>query len=98
LKYAKINDYHAGIGQAQALLSIAQANATSIERIAQAIRTQGPEGQNAISLSVAEKYIEAFSEIAKEGTTLLLPSNVGDVSSMVASALKVYESVGEKRK
>ena len=37
-----------------------------------------------MSLSVAEKYIQAFEHLAKEGNTLILPSNTGDVSSMVA--------------
>lgn len=39
---------------------------------------------NAVTFAVAEQYISAFGNIAKEGNTLLLPSNTGDVSSMVA--------------
>ena len=41
-------------------------------------------GSNAASLAVAEKYVTAFQELARTNNTLILPSNTGDVSSMVA--------------
>ena len=37
-----------------------------------------------MSISVAEKYIAAFGNLAKESNTILLPSNASDVGSMVA--------------
>jgi len=40
-------------------------------------------GQNAVSMRVAESYVEAFSNLAKKSNTVLLPANTGDVSSMV---------------
>ena len=41
-------------------------------------------GSKAASLSVAEQYIQAFSQLAKTNNTLLLPEKTGDISSMVA--------------
>ena len=41
-------------------------------------------GHSAVSISVAEQYIEAFGNLAKEGNTVLLPSNTGDISNMVS--------------
>lgn len=41
-------------------------------------------GNAAASLSVAEQYVSAFSQLAKESNTILLPSNSGDISGMVA--------------
>jgi hypothetical protein len=41
-------------------------------------------------LAVAEKYITAFGQIAKESNTILLPANVGDAGSMVAQAMSIY--------
>ena len=35
-------------------------------------------GNNAVALRVAERYVDAFSEIAKESTTMLLPANASD--------------------
>lgn len=44
-------------------------------------------GNAAASLSVAEQYVLAFSNLAKESNTVLLPTNTGDVSGMVAQVL-----------
>lgn len=41
-------------------------------------------GSAAASLSVAEQYVNAFSKLAKDSNTLLLPANTGDVTNMVA--------------
>jgi C-terminal region of band_7 len=41
-------------------------------------------GHSAVSMSIAEQYVAAFSNLAKESNTLLLPSNTGDVSNMVS--------------
>lgn len=40
-------------------------------------------GNAAASLSVAEQYVSAFSNLAKQTNTIILPSNTGDISSMV---------------
>ena len=39
-------------------------------------------------MTVAEQYIAAFGNLAKEGNTVLLPTNTGDISSMVS---QVYQ-------
>jgi hypothetical protein len=35
---------------------------------------------------VAELYVQAFQKLAQKGNTLILPSNVGDVTSAVSQA------------
>lgn len=47
-------------------------------------------------MRVAEQYVEAFGNVAKSSTTMLLPGNVGDVGSMVAQALAVYNKLSVK--
>jgi C-terminal region of band_7 len=37
-------------------------------------------------MAVAEQYISAFSNLAKTNNTVLLPTNTGDISSMVTQA------------
>ena len=44
-----------------------------------------------MNLKVAEKYVEAFANIAKQGTTLILPSNMADMGSMIATAMTVIK-------
>ncbi len=76
-------------GQAQAILAIAKATAQGIREVAQTIEMEG--GREAVQLQVAEKYIEQFGNLAKVGTTMIVPANLADVSSMIASAMNVIQ-------
>jgi regulator of protease activity HflC (stomatin/prohibitin superfamily) len=74
-------------GQASAILAVAEANAQAIEKIAHAIQSQG--GSEAVNLKVAEQYVSAFANLAKQGNTLIVPANLSDMSTMIASALAI---------
>jgi regulator of protease activity HflC (stomatin/prohibitin superfamily) len=80
-------------GEAEAIIVKAQATANGIDSVARAIAQGEGAAQNAISLSVAEKYVDAFANLAKEGTSVIVPGNVGDISGMIASAMAVYGNV-----
>lgn len=80
-------------GEAQAIIAKATASAESIRQIAQAIDEKGVP---AVSMLVAEKYIGAFEKLAKEGTTVLLPASVGDVTAMVAQSLSIFKALDNK--
>jgi regulator of protease activity HflC (stomatin/prohibitin superfamily) len=71
-------------GQAAAILSVAQATAEGIRLIASAIQTPG--GEEALRLRIAEQYIGEFGRLAQSGTSLIVPANLADVSSMIALA------------
>lgn len=75
-------------GGAAAILARAEASAEAINRLSVAIGKRG--GNDAVSLQVAEKYVEAFGRVAKESTTLLLPAASSDPAIMVASALAIF--------
>ena len=100
-------------GDAEAILLKAKATAAGIEKVAAALESQ-TYGSNAISVFLAEKYIEAFSQLAKSSTTLLLPS-VGssnnnsmlpspsggltsDPASFVAQAMAIYQTIDKANK
>ena len=70
-------------GHAAALLAIAEANASAIRQVGEAINSPG--GINAVNLKVAEQYVTAFSHLAKAGNTLIVPSNLADIGTLVAS-------------
>ena len=74
-------------GQAAAILAVAEANSQAIQKIAAAIQSNG--GMDAVNLKVAEQYVNAFGNLAKQGTTLIVPGNLADMSSMIASALTI---------
>ncbi|XP_028604217.2 stomatin-like protein 2, mitochondrial isoform X1 [Podarcis muralis] len=80
-------------GEASAILVKAQAKAEAIRVVAAALAQQN--GNSAASLSVAEQYVAAFSKLAKESNTILLPSSTGDMSSMVAQAMGIYGSLSK---
>ena len=69
-------------GEAEAILLRAQASAQGIEKVALAISRD--RGTDAVSMTVAEKYVDAFGKMAKEGTTMIVPASANDAASMVA--------------
>ena len=74
-------------GEAAAILAVAEANSEAIRKIAGAIQSTG--GMDAVNLKVAEQYVNAFSNLAKAGNTLIVPGNLSDLSTMIASALTI---------
>jgi regulator of protease activity HflC (stomatin/prohibitin superfamily) len=82
-------------GEAEAILLRAQATAKGIEAVGKAIQDGDVSAQGAVSLRVAEQYVEAFGRLAKEGTAVVVPGNVGDMGGMIASAMAVYGKVNE---
>jgi regulator of protease activity HflC (stomatin/prohibitin superfamily) len=77
-------------GQASAIQAVAKATAEGIRSVAAAIQAEG--GYEAVQLRVAEQYITSFGHIAKAGNTLVVPSNLSDVGSMLALAMNVIQS------
>jgi regulator of protease activity HflC (stomatin/prohibitin superfamily) len=76
-------------GEARAITTIADATGAAVRTIASAM--SAPGGMNAANLKVAELYIQAFGNLAKTSTTLIVPSNLADVSTLIASAMKVLD-------
>ena len=78
-------------GEAEAILQVAKATAEGIVMVAASIDKSG--GEKAVALRLAEQYIEAFSKLAKENNTLILPAKTDDAGSMVAQALSIFNSI-----
>lgn len=82
-------------GEAEAILCVAEATAKGIDVVAKSIAKDG--GQDAVSLKVAEQYVDAFSKLAKEGNTVLLPANLENPSSVIAQAVSIYDNIKKKK-
>jgi regulator of protease activity HflC (stomatin/prohibitin superfamily) len=82
-------------GEAEAVKLVAEATAKALYMVAQA--TQIPGGMQAVNLKVAEKYVDAFGNLAKTNNTLIVPSNMADISSLIASAMTVVKAQGEAK-
>ena len=92
-KQAQINNAE---GEAKAVTTIASATAEAIGMVAHAI--QQPGGLEAVNLQVAENYVAAFGNLAKQGNTLILPGNLSDMGGLVASAMTIIKNTTEKPK
>lgn len=86
-KMKRINEAE---GRAQEIERVAMATAKGIREIAAAISDKG--GMDAVNLRIAEQYLGEFGKLAKTNNTMILPSNLGDVASMVATVGKVFQS------
>ena len=80
-------------GEAASISAIAEATAQAIERVGHAAKLPG--GDTAVNLRVAEQYVEAFAKLAKTNNTMIVPSNLGDVSGLIATAMKTVKVSGE---
>ncbi len=85
-KQAQINKAQ---GEAGAIELVANANANAVRVVADAIEGKG--GMSAANLKIAEKYVEAFGNLAKANNTLIIPSNLSDIAGLVASAMTVLD-------
>ena len=86
---------NAASGEAEAIVLKATATAAGIDAVAKSLTDGKASAQGAVSLSVAEKYVDAFGKLAKEGTSVVVPGNVGDIGQMIATALSVYGNVSQ---
>ena len=77
-------------GEAAAILAVAEATAQALERVGHAIRQPG--GEQAVQLKVAERAVEAYGKVAQDATTtLVVPSNMTEVSALITSAMKMVQ-------
>ena len=92
-KQKRINEAE---GRAAEIEKVAEATAKGIREIASAINERG--GSDAVNLRVAEQYIGEFGKLAKTSNSLIIPSNLADMSSMIASAMTVIKDQSNDKK
>lgn len=78
-KAEKINQ---AAGDAEAIKLRAAATARGLQSVAEALLAEN--GEKAVSYQVAERYVDAFSKMAKESNTMIVPAGLGDMSGMIA--------------
>ena len=84
---AKQQQINEADGEAQAILAVATATAEGLRRVANAVIDEG--GAEAMQLRIAEQYISEFGNLAKTGNTFVVPSNLADLTSMMALATDI---------
>ncbi len=91
-KMKRINEAE---GRAQEIERVAQATARGIREIATAITEKG--GMEAVNLRIAESYLLEFGKLAKTNNSMIIPSNLTDVSSFVASIGKIFSDTNKQK-
>src|SRR6476469_4266359 len=77
-------------GEAAAIVAVAEATAEGLRKVAEAIRQPG--GEQAVQLKVAQQAVEAFAQLAQKNNTMIVPSSLGEVSGLIASAMALTRS------
>ncbi len=76
-------------GRSEEIRMIAEATAKGIREIA--LSTTEPGGVNAVNLRLAEQYINEFGRLAKEGNTMIIPSDLANVAGFIKAAAGVVK-------
>lgn len=82
-------------GEARAILLKANATSEGLRMVARAIKSNG--GQEAVAMDVAEKYVDAFGKLAKEGNSVIVPAALGDMGGMIAQVCTFYPTSTDPR-
>jgi regulator of protease activity HflC (stomatin/prohibitin superfamily) len=82
-------------GQAAAIIAVADATAEAIRKVAAAI--QAPGGEQAVTLKVAEKAVEAYAQLAQKNNTMIVPGNMSEVSALIGTAMALMKAPAAPR-
>ncbi|HEV2039809.1 MAG TPA: SPFH domain-containing protein, partial [Casimicrobiaceae bacterium] len=82
-------------GEAAAILTVAEANASAIRQVGESIARPG--GIESVNFKVAEQYVMAFANLAKACNTLIVPANLAEISTLIASAMQTVRSQNAPR-
>ena len=78
-------------GDATSIRLIAEATAAAVTAVAESLAKEG--GQQAANLKVAQEYVGAFANLAKTSNTLIVPANLGDMATLISSAMTMLGQV-----
>merc|ERR1719461_2802344 len=81
-------------GEAQRIIRAAEAKATAIGRIAEAL-DRDESAKRAMEFEVAQKYFNSMEQMGKSPSTVFLPTNLGDVSGVVAQAVGAFRALSQ---
>jgi regulator of protease activity HflC (stomatin/prohibitin superfamily) len=92
-KQKRINEAE---GRAAEIEKVAMATANGIRNIAKAIKEPG--GEYAMNLRIAEQYLLEFGKLAQTSNSLIIPTNLSDIASVIKSASTVIKGLEDKKK
>jgi regulator of protease activity HflC (stomatin/prohibitin superfamily) len=76
-------------GEAKAIELVASATADAIRAIATAAVIDG--GIEALQMQLAKDFIDKWGNLAKQGTTMIIPADLGNIGAVVGTALQIVK-------
>jgi regulator of protease activity HflC (stomatin/prohibitin superfamily) len=86
---------NAAKAEAESILALAKATGEEVQILSEVLQTSISE--KAISLKLAQEYLETFKELAQKSTTLMLPSDIANPASMVTQSLSLFDAIRSKQ-
>ncbi|MDE2517514.1 MAG: hypothetical protein KGL12_15915 [Rhodospirillales bacterium] len=77
-------------GEARAIELVATATASAIRTIGEATASEG--GLAAMQMQLAKDFIGQWGNLAKQGTTMIVPASLGDIGAVVGTALQIVRA------
>lgn len=90
----KIRQINTAEGEASAIFSVAKATADGLREIS--IVLNQPGGEQAARLRMVEEYINQFSAVATDARAIIVPANVTDPTSMLATVMTAFDQLKMK--
>ena len=81
----KLRQINEAEGRAEEIRLIAEATAAGVRAVGAAVSEPG--GKDAINLRVAEQWVTEFGKLAKANNTMIVPAQLGDVSTLVSTVM-----------
>ena len=81
----KLRQINEAEGRAEEIRLIAEATAAGVRAVGAAVSEPG--GKDAINLRVAEQWVTEFGKLAKVNNTMIVPAQLGDVSTLVSTVM-----------
>ena len=81
----KLRQINEAEGRAEEIRLIAEATAAGVRAVGAAVSEPG--GKDAINLRVAEQWVTEFGKLAKANNTMIVPAELGDVSTLVSTVM-----------
>lgn len=90
----KLRQINEAEGRAQEIKLIADATSEGIRLVANALTEPG--GRDAVNLRVAEQWVKEFGKLAQTNNTMIVPAQLGDVATLVSTAMSTMEQFNKK--
>ena len=81
----KLRQINEAEGRAEEIRLIAEATAAGVRAVGAAVSEPG--GKDAINLRVVEQWVTEFGKLAKANNTMIVPAQLGDVSTLVSTVM-----------